>query len=87
MNSHFGFLKSLTLFVIAGVWFDPTITCNAQGIVDCAIQDRVRAPSVRAIVADPTGFPIPDTLIRPERDVCDAGASWIILSNGMNQCQ
>jgi Carboxypeptidase regulatory-like domain len=62
MSSRLGSsLNSVALLVIAGVL--ATSTCRAQGIVDCVVQSRVRTPSVRGIVADPTGVPIPDTLV------------------------
>ena len=64
MSSHFGaLLKRVALFVIASVYFVLTIACHAEGIVDCVIQGRVRTPSVRGIVVDPTGVPVPDTLV------------------------
>ncbi len=64
MSSHFGpFLKSVALFVFAGVYFVHTIDCHAQGIVDCVIQGRVRTPSVQGVVVDPTGIPVQDALV------------------------
>jgi hypothetical protein len=61
MSFRFGsFFRSVALFVIAGVYFVPTNVCRAQGIVDCVIQGRVQTPSVRGIVVDPTGVPVPD---------------------------
>ena len=64
MNSHSGsFLKSVALFVIAGVYSILTIACHAQGIVDCVIQGKIRTPAARGTVVDPTGVPVPDTLV------------------------
>jgi len=56
-------LRETAQIIFAGVWLIFALACQAQSIVDCVIQGKVQTPSVRGTVVDPTGVPVPDTLV------------------------